>query len=94
MTKHAVVGLARSSARSLAAKGIRLTTICPGLTDTPMVPTPLREATVAAGRALVPPPQAAEYLFAALDVGGTVRVWTIQDRAGLQEYVPAPVPMD
>lgn len=36
--KFAVVGLAKSLAQSFAADGIRVNVICPGLTDTPMMP--------------------------------------------------------
>jgi NAD(P)-dependent dehydrogenase (short-subunit alcohol dehydrogenase family) len=38
MTKHAIVGLVRSSASALAARGIALAAICPGGVDTPIVP--------------------------------------------------------
>lgn len=36
--KFAVVGLAKSLAQSFAKDGIRVNVICPGLTDTPMMP--------------------------------------------------------
>jgi NAD(P)-dependent dehydrogenase (short-subunit alcohol dehydrogenase family) len=35
--KHAVMGLTRSVAAEVAAEGIRVNAICPGLTDTPML---------------------------------------------------------
>jgi len=38
MTKHAIVGLVRSAAPALAARGIVLSAICPGGVDTPIVP--------------------------------------------------------
>lgn len=94
MTKHAVVGLATSAARSLAARGIRITVICPSLVDTPLVPGPLREQTIAAGRSLVPVADAARFIMAAVGAGGTGRIWTLQARAGLTEYRPARVPDD
>ena len=37
MTKHAVLGLARSLAPLLSHKGIRVNAICPGITDTPLL---------------------------------------------------------
>ncbi|WP_020418645.1 SDR family oxidoreductase [Amycolatopsis sp. ATCC 39116] len=37
MTKHAVIGLVRSYAPTLAAKGVGLHAVCPGLVDTPML---------------------------------------------------------
>lgn len=36
MTKHAVVGLVRALAPTLAAEGIGLAAVCPGVVDTPM----------------------------------------------------------
>src|SRR6185436_8762709 len=44
MTKHAVVGLVRSLAPILLAKGIRLNAICPGGVDTPLVPDAFRRS--------------------------------------------------
>ena len=38
LTKHAVVGFVRSCAPQLAARGIRINALCPGFTDTPIVP--------------------------------------------------------
>lgn len=36
MTKHAVIGLVRAFSGTLAAEGIRLSAVCPGLVDTPL----------------------------------------------------------
>lgn len=36
-TKHAVVGLVRSLAEQLAAKGIRINAVCPGIVETPLI---------------------------------------------------------
>ena len=36
-SKHAVVGLVRSVAPTLAARGISINAVCPGIADTPMV---------------------------------------------------------
>ena len=37
MTKHAVLGLARSLAPLFAPKGIRVNAVCPGITETPLL---------------------------------------------------------
>jgi len=58
MTKHALVGLVRSTAPALAAQGISIAAICPGGVDTPLVPD--------AVRALQPP------LLAPAEVGRAV----------------------
>lgn len=54
MSKHAVVGLVRSLAPILAAKGIRLNAICPGGVDTPIIPNDFR----ASGNLPLMPPAA------------------------------------
>jgi NAD(P)-dependent dehydrogenase (short-subunit alcohol dehydrogenase family) len=60
LTKHAVVGFVRSCAPQLAARGIRINALCPGFTDTPIVPdehrgqidVPLMQPSFVAGAAL------------------------------------------
>lgn len=42
LTKHAVIGFVRSVAPQLAAQGIRINALCPGYTDTGIVPDELR----------------------------------------------------
>ena len=59
-TKHAVVGFVRGAAPGLAAHGIRISALCPGFTDTPivedelrgMLPVPLMEPSFVARAAL------------------------------------------
>jgi NAD(P)-dependent dehydrogenase (short-subunit alcohol dehydrogenase family) len=43
LTKHAVIGFVRSVAPQLASQGIRINAVCPGYTDTNMVPDELRD---------------------------------------------------
>jgi NAD(P)-dependent dehydrogenase (short-subunit alcohol dehydrogenase family) len=54
MTKHAVVGLVRGLALTLADQGITVNAICPGLVDTPLVDG-AREALAAAHFPLIAP---------------------------------------
>lgn len=91
MTKHAVVGLGLSVASSLQRRGVRLTIFCPGVVDTPLVPSEVRSAVLDAGLELLSPADAAEHLLAALARGGTGRIWLSQAQLGLTEYVPARV---
>jgi NAD(P)-dependent dehydrogenase (short-subunit alcohol dehydrogenase family) len=77
LTKHAVVGFVRSVAPSLAARGIRLNAVCPGVVDTPMTD-PIRDRLQAAGFPLLRPEDvAATVLHAAADdeVG---QAWVVQ----------------
>ncbi|BBY83096.1 SDR family oxidoreductase [Mycolicibacterium pulveris] len=93
MTKHAVVGLGLSAARSLQARGVRVTIFCPGVVDTKLVPAHVRVAVSEAGLEPLSPAEAAGHLLAALDHGGTGRIWLSQAQLGLVEYVPARVPL-
>ena len=65
LTKHAVVGYARSMAPVLEPRGIRINLICPGIVRTPMTE-PAQAELDAAGFPLMEPEQiAAAVLFAA-----------------------------
>jgi NAD(P)-dependent dehydrogenase (short-subunit alcohol dehydrogenase family) len=61
-TKHAVVGLVRSLAPQLEAKGIRINAVCPGVVDTPLVG-PARERLRESGFAMIPPSDIADAVF-------------------------------
>ncbi len=91
MTKHAVIGLARSSAATLAERGIRISVFCPGVVDTPLVPDHVRRAVLDAGLELLSPAGSAAHLAAALREEGSGRIWISQAHRGLEEHVPAPV---
>ena len=93
LTKHAVVGLARSVARPLAKRGIRVNVLCPGVIDTPITPDHIRAAMDAAGLEPLPPEAVAGYVLDILAAGDSDRIWLAQTQLGLTEYVPAPVPM-
>jgi NAD(P)-dependent dehydrogenase (short-subunit alcohol dehydrogenase family) len=54
MTKHAVVGLVRALALTLADQGITVNAVCPGLVDTPLVDD-VRDALAAAKFPLIAP---------------------------------------
>jgi NAD(P)-dependent dehydrogenase (short-subunit alcohol dehydrogenase family) len=45
-SKHGVVGLVRSSAAALAARGVRINAICPGAVSTPMIGAPQSDVLV------------------------------------------------
>ena len=76
-SKHAVVGLVRSVAETLAADRITINAVCPGFTDTPLV-----ADAVAAFRAADFPLLAAEDVAAvvvgALHGGQTGEAWVVQ----------------
>jgi NAD(P)-dependent dehydrogenase (short-subunit alcohol dehydrogenase family) len=65
LTKHAVVGLVRSIAPTLAADGITAHAVCPGLTDTAILGPDLRAALDQAGFPLMEPAQIAEAVVTA-----------------------------
>jgi NAD(P)-dependent dehydrogenase (short-subunit alcohol dehydrogenase family) len=74
-TKHAVIGWVRAAAPGLAARGIRLNALCPGLTDTPLLAAELRERPDAA---LMSAAFVAEAALRVLDDSDTGRAWVVQ----------------
>lgn len=92
-SKHAVVGLVRSAAESLAAEGIWLNAVCPGFTDTPLV-APAAERFRAAGFPLLDPSTVAETVVALLRGEQTGEAWFVQPGRAAAPYrfhgVPGP----
>jgi NAD(P)-dependent dehydrogenase (short-subunit alcohol dehydrogenase family) len=64
LTKHAVVGLVRSLAAQLGAKGVTINAVCPGIVDTPLVGEESKTLLVEAGFPIIPPEQIADAVFA------------------------------
>jgi NAD(P)-dependent dehydrogenase (short-subunit alcohol dehydrogenase family) len=77
LTKHAVVGYARSMAPLLKADGIRINLVCPGIVRTPMTE-PAQASLDAAGFPLMEPEQIAAAVLLAARSGGTGQAWVCQ----------------
>ena len=71
MSKHAVIGLARSAGPALAGLNIRVNAVCPGGVDTNIVPADLREG----GHRFAPPSYIADAVIDIIVGGGTGEVW-------------------
>jgi NAD(P)-dependent dehydrogenase (short-subunit alcohol dehydrogenase family) len=76
-SKHALVGLVRSAAPMLAAEGIRINALCPGLVDTPALAT-LAPALRAAGFRLAAATEVAAEVESILADNRTGLSWTVQ----------------
>jgi NAD(P)-dependent dehydrogenase (short-subunit alcohol dehydrogenase family) len=77
LTKHAVVGYARSMAEVLEPRGIRVNLVCPGIVRSPM--TEAAQATLdAAGFPLMEPEQIADAVLVAARSELTGRAWVCQ----------------
>ena len=77
MTKHAVLGLARSLAPLLAPKGIRVNAVCPGITETPLLGDTvnlLRNA----GFPMVDPNEVASAVWEAATSQDSGQAWVVQ----------------
>ena len=85
LTKHAVVGFVRSCAPQLAARGIRINALCPGFTDTPIVPDEHRELIDVP---LMEPSFVAEAAMQALNDPETGGAWVVQPNRVLQFRFP------
>jgi NAD(P)-dependent dehydrogenase (short-subunit alcohol dehydrogenase family) len=78
LTKHAVVGFVRSVAPQLAARGIRIDMVNPGIVDTPLLGEGGRAALEAAGFPLLRPDEVAEAVLLAARDEETGQAWVVQ----------------
>jgi NAD(P)-dependent dehydrogenase (short-subunit alcohol dehydrogenase family) len=78
LTKHAVIGFARSAAPALERRGISINAVCPGIADTPMLSSGLRERLAAASFPLLAPAEVADAVWLALTSGLTGHAWAVQ----------------
>lgn len=92
MTKHAVVGLVRALAPSLAQRGITLNAICPAAVDTKIFGPEAEDFVREAGLRLMPPSQIADAVIEAAAGGETGQCWVCYDGRAPKLYVPAPLP--
>ncbi len=77
-SKHAVVGFVRSVAPTLAARGISINAICPGIADTTMLSGTARDAVMAAGFPLLAAADVADACWLALCSGLSGHAWAVQ----------------
>ena len=77
LTKHAVVGYARSMAPVLEPRGIRINLVCPGIVRTPMTE-PAQAELDAAGFPLMEPEQIAAAVLLAAHSEETGQAWVCQ----------------
>ncbi len=92
MTKHAVVGLVRSLAPSLAQRGITLNAICPAAVDTKIFGPEAEDFVRETGLRLMPPSQVADAVIEAAAGGETGQCWVCYDGHDPKLYIPAPLP--
>jgi NAD(P)-dependent dehydrogenase (short-subunit alcohol dehydrogenase family) len=77
-SKHAVVGLIRSSAPTLVAKGITANTVNPGIVDTNILTDDAKQMLRGAGFPIMEPTQIADAVFALVTSGVTGQCWVCQ----------------
>jgi NAD(P)-dependent dehydrogenase (short-subunit alcohol dehydrogenase family) len=78
LTKHAVVGFVRSVAPQLAARGLSINAVCPGIADTPLLSPEAKAGFDAAGFPLLEAEEVAAAVWLALESGETGHAWAIQ----------------
>lgn len=93
-SKHAVVGLIRSLAPTLAAKDITANTVNPGMTDTNILTEDAKRLFEAASFPLMPASQIAEAVLTIVTTGRTGECWVCQPGRDAEPYrfhdVPGP----
>jgi len=77
LTKHGVVGFVRSVASQLAARGIRINAVAPGIVDTPLLGE-TRERYERAGFPLLRPEEVARAVLLAARSEGSGEAWFVQ----------------
>jgi NAD(P)-dependent dehydrogenase (short-subunit alcohol dehydrogenase family) len=77
-SKHAVVGLIRSAAPTLAAKGITANTVNPGIVDTNILSSDAKRLLRDAGFPIMDATQIAEAVFGLVTTGVTGQCWVCQ----------------
>ena len=78
LTKHAVVGLIRSIAPTVAAHGITANCVNPGMTDTNIIGDDAKRLLTESGFPLMPASQIADAVVHAVTSGETGRCWVCQ----------------
>jgi NAD(P)-dependent dehydrogenase (short-subunit alcohol dehydrogenase family) len=78
LTKHGVIGYVRSVAAQLEARGIRISAIAPGFTDTPLLGDESREAVAASGVPLLSAETVAAAALRAAREAEPGAVWVVQ----------------
>ena len=91
-SKHAVVGLIRSAAPTLAARGITANTVNPGIVDTNILTREAKELLRAAGFPIMDPTQIAEAVFGLVTSGVTGQCWVCQPGRAPVAYAFRDVP--
>ena len=92
LTKHAVVGLVRALAPSLAERGITLNAICPAAVATKIFGPEAEDFVREARLRLMPPSQIADAVVLAAAGSDTGQCWVCYDGRDPKLYVPAPLP--
>jgi NAD(P)-dependent dehydrogenase (short-subunit alcohol dehydrogenase family) len=93
-TKHFLVGFVRSVAPQLEERGIRISAVCPGIVDTPILGEEARARLLAAGFPLLSAGEVADAVVAAVESGGSGEAWVVQPGRRTEPYrfggVPGP----
>jgi NAD(P)-dependent dehydrogenase (short-subunit alcohol dehydrogenase family) len=93
-TKHFLVGFVRSVAPELAARGVSINAVCPGIVDTPLLGEDGRAALEAAAFPLLAPDDVADAVSTVLASRKTGQAWIVQPGRAPEPYefhgVPGP----
>ena len=85
-TKHAVIGLVRSLAPQWVDRGVALSCVCPGITDTPLVGDDTKAAMRSVDFPLIKPEAVAEAVYGLMVGKVSGEAWVVQ--AGMDQAVP------
>ncbi|MEI7618447.1 MAG: SDR family oxidoreductase [Actinomycetota bacterium] len=90
LTKHAVVGFAKSLGAAAGPRGVCTSAICPGFADTNIVSTEARQMLGVMGVPIMSPERVADTVITALEANKPGSVWAVWGDLPITQYEPTP----
>ncbi len=91
LTKHAVIGFAKSLGVTYGPTGVCTSAICPGFADTGIITDQIREMLGAVGVPIMSPTRVADAVAAALTAREPGSIWAVWGDLPITRYIPNPV---
>ncbi|MEI7754563.1 MAG: SDR family oxidoreductase [Actinomycetota bacterium] len=90
LTKHAVVGFAKSLGVAAGPRGVCTSAICPGFADTKIVSTEARQMLGVIGVPIMSPERVADTVITAIEANKPGSVWAVWGDLPITQYEPTP----
>lgn len=91
LTKHAVIGFAKSLGATYGSQGVCTSAVCPGFADTKIITDDLRAILDAVNVAIMSPDRVADAVMTAIEANEPGSIWAVSGDRPITQYVPNPV---